>query len=779
MLKKIKQLSFLKLSSFKIGLIVTFLLLAICLYHGPKANLTLIERLELTWLDTLFKIRGQKYPGNEVKIIAIDDESIEKLGRWPWDRIRFAELIDILNDAKAKVIGFDIIFSEPQITQEQEKLKSLEKSYKKLGLESINKNSSLFYEKLLNALEVIDSDRVLGSSFENAGNVILAAALDPEYRAEDRRQKVERRGDDILENLSRFSYFLTEDPGLLEKELQPPEARAVLPPLVPFMEKALSVGNAQAIITDLDGISRKESMVVKYKDFYYPPLGLEIARVYLDIPFEKLKIIFSQGIKLGNIFIPTDERERYLINFNGPQNTFPYYSFSDVLDGKIPKEEFTGKIALIGYAATGLGDKWATPFQIMFGVEKQATVVENIIHQNFLNRPANSFIYEILALLFLGIISSIILPKLSPLKSTFFSGGLILIYLLFTLSLFIFYKTWINTVFPILTALFSYTVITSYRFLTEEKEKKKIRGAFQQYLSPEVVHEIIKDPSKLKLGGEEKTLSILFSDVRGFTSISEKLKPDELVKLLNEYFNAMTEVITNIHRGTLDKFIGDAIMAFWGAPVDLPDHSLRACLSALGMIQKLKELQEKWIHEGKPKVEIGVGINTGLVVVGNMGSDTRFDYTVMGDAVNLASRLEGLTRIYGVNIIVSEFTLSSIQNLSLPLFSKGKQVGFVDEILTRELDCVRVKGKEKPIKIYELIDEKSSSISKSELIEIFHSGLKCYKERQWEKGIEKFKEALKIEPNDMPSKIYLERCNGFKATPPPDDWDGVYTMKTK
>ncbi|OGL42345.1 MAG: hypothetical protein A3C43_10375 [Candidatus Schekmanbacteria bacterium RIFCSPHIGHO2_02_FULL_38_11] len=748
-----------KLSGSKIGIVATLLLFVICLLHGPKTNITLIERLELTWLDTLFKLRGKKNPGNEVKIIAVDDKSITKLGRWPWDRAKFSELIDILIDAKVKVIGFDIIFSEPQITQEQKKLNELEKSFKKLNLQSLNKDSSVFYKKIINSLEAIDNDNLLGNSFKKAGNVVLAVALDPESRVEESKAAE----NDVLENLSRFSYFLTEDPGLIENALQPPEARTVLPPLIPFMEKVLSVGNAQAIITDLDGISRKESLVVKYRDFYYPPFGLEIARAYLDIPFEKLKIIFGQGIKLDKIFIPTDERERYLINFNGPQNTFKYYSFSDVLDGKFPKEEFSGKVALIGYAATGLGDKWATPFQIMFGVEKQATVIENIIHQNFLNRPANAFIFEMLALLILGVISSVILPKLSPLNSTFFSTGMIFIYLLFTVTLFIFYSTWINAVFPTLTTLSSYIVITSYRFLTEEKEKRKIRGAFQQYLSPEVVQEIIKDPSKLKLGGEEKILSILFSDVRGFTTISEKLKPDELVKLLNEYFNAMTEVITNIHKGTLDKFIGDAIMAFWGAPVDLPDHPLRACLSALGMIKKLKELQEKWIQEGKPKVEIGIGINTGMVVVGNMGSDSRFDYTVMGDSVNLASRLEGLTRTYGINIIISEFTLSTLEN----------------EFVTRELDCVRVKGKVKPVKIFELIDEKPLSSDKSDVIEIFHTGLKSYKKRSWEKGIEEFQKALKIDPDDIPSKIYLERCIAFKSAPPPDDWDGVFTMKTK
>ena len=769
--------SSLKLTSFGIGIIVTVFMLLICLFHGPNANITLIERLELTSLDTMFKLRGTKNPGNEIKIIAIDDKSIERLGRWPWDRVRFAEMVNFLKETGVKTIGFDIILSEPQITEEERKLKFLEQYFRELKLEKSDRNSSLFYKEILKSQEGINNDKLLSASFEKSGNVILAAALDPENRDEENSRK--KISAEVLENLNRFSYFLTEDPGSLETALQPPEANAVLPPLVPFMEKALSVGNAQAIITDLDGISRKESMVVRYKDFYYPPLGLEIARIYLDIPFEKLKIVFAQGIKLGKIFIPTDERERYLINFCGPQNTFPYYSFSDVLDGKIPKKNFKGKIILIGYAATGLGDKWATPFQIMFGVEKQATLVENIIHRNFLNRPANAFLYEIFAILFLGILSALILPKLSPLRSTFFSAGLAFVYLLFAVFLFIFYKTWINAVFPILTTVFSYVTITSYRFLTEEKEKRKIRGAFQQYLSPEVVHEVIKDPSKLKLGGEEKNLSILFSDVRGFTTISEKLRPDELVKLLNEYFNAMTEVITKNNRGTLDKFIGDAIMAFWGAPVDLPDHSLRACLSALGMIRKLKELQAKWGREGKPLVEIGVGINTGTVIVGNMGSDNRFDYTVMGDAVNLASRLEGLNKAYGTKIIISEFTLNSIQNPSTPLFSKEGQGGFEDKIITRELDCVRVKGKDKPVRIFELIDEKASVTGRYDIIEIFHEGLKCYKERQWVKGIEKISEALRINPDDLPSKIYLERCTHFKANPPSDDWDGVYTMKTK
>ncbi|MBI5966515.1 MAG: adenylate/guanylate cyclase domain-containing protein [Deltaproteobacteria bacterium] len=317
--------------------------------------------------------------------------------------------------------------------------------------------------------------------------------------------------------------------------------------------------------------------------------------------------------------------------------------------------------------------------------------------------------------------------------------------------------------YPLLNLILTYLGITGYRYMTEEREKKKIRGAFQYYLSPSVVDQMLHNPEKLKLGGEKKDLTVLFSDIRGFTSISERMTPETLVKFLNEYLTKMTDIVFK-YDGLLDKYMGDALMAIWGAPLDQPDHAQRACYTALEMVEELWGLQKKWSAEGLPTLNIGIGINAGPMVVGNMGSERRFDYTVMGDSVNLGSRLEGLNKLYGTNVIVSEMTYERVR----------------EEILGRELDSVRVKGKDQRVRIYELLARRgTASAEQKAMAEEFHSALAEYENRQWDKALEAFRSILANHPNDGPAKLYAERCQILKDNPPAPDWDGVYTLTTK
>jgi adenylate cyclase len=307
-----------------------------------------------------------------------------------------------------------------------------------------------------------------------------------------------------------------------------------------------------------------------------------------------------------------------------------------------------------------------------------------------------------------------------------------------------------------------YLGITVYRYITEEREKKKIRGAFQYYLTASVINEMLKDPSKLKLGGDKKDLTVLFSDIRGFTTISEKLTPEDLVHLLNEYLTEMTNLVFK-YDGLLDKYMGDAIMAVFGAPLDQPDHALRACRTALGMMDELKKLQEKWADEGRPVFDIGIGINSGDMVVGNMGSDMRFDYTVMGDMVNLGSRLEGINKEYGTNIVISEYTYAVVK----------------DALFCRELDSVRVKGKKLPVKIYELLGEKKDAEKWEKAVSLFEEGLSKYKQALWDEAIAAFRKVLEVRQDDAPAKLYIDRCEELKKNPPEGSWDGVFTMTRK
>jgi adenylate cyclase len=313
-----------------------------------------------------------------------------------------------------------------------------------------------------------------------------------------------------------------------------------------------------------------------------------------------------------------------------------------------------------------------------------------------------------------------------------------------------------------MTMVFVYFGVTTYRFMTEEKKKRELKEAFSHYVAPSLVNHILQDPAKLVLGGEERRLTVLFSDIRGFTTISESLSPQALVKLMNDYLTPMTDVVL-AQDGTIDKYMGDAIMAFWGAPIWQEDHPVRACRAALQMLEKLAELQKAWEQQGIPRLDIGVGISTGKLTVGNMGSTTRFDYTVMGDSVNLGSRLEGLNKEYGTHIIVPKYTYEDVKN----------------DFILRQLDLIKVKGKKIPIKIYELMGHADDSGRLREAAGLFETGLQAYMVRDWDKAEDYFNKTLGILPHDGPATTFLARVKDLRQANLPDDWDGVFVMTKK
>jgi adenylate cyclase len=341
--------------------------------------------------------------------------------------------------------------------------------------------------------------------------------------------------------------------------------------------------------------------------------------------------------------------------------------------------------------------------------------------------------------------------------------ALIFLYLLGNYMLFTRLNLLLSALYPGLSIGFAYVFFEGYRNLLIEKKGRYLRKAFSSYVSPEVVAEILQNPDKLKLGGEKRKITVLFSDIRGFTSLSERMPPEALVSLLNEYLSPMTQIVMN-ERGTLDKYIGDAIMAIFGAPMNVPDHPKRACQAALYMIERLEKLNLKWKDIGWHHISIGVGINTGEAIVGNMGANVRFDYTAIGDTVNLASRLEGLNKFYGTQIIVSKSTLEDIGS---------------SQFLMRELDLVRVKGKEKPISIFELVSFYPGDSQRTSLAGFFAEALYLYRDREFYEARERFAGILKMFPEDKPSALYVERCSNYIVQPPPDAWDGVYIAKEK
>jgi len=454
-------------------------------------------------------------------------------------------------------------------------------------------------------------------------------------------------------------------------------------------------------------------------------------------------------------------QSRILINYYAEPGGYNYISFSDVYLNKTNPEYFKGKIVLIGVTSPVEHDDYTVPIsnQDMPGVEIHANLVQSILTKDFIYYQDDISAIGIIFLF--GIITGLLLYKYKIYIATILLIIIAIIYVF--LSIYIFDTGIIMKIlYPILSVVMvSFALIVVY-YRTEERSRKWITSIFGKYVSPIVIDNLIKNPDLINLGGEKRNITIFFSDIRGFTSISEKLMPEELVHLLNEYLTEMTTIIIK-NDGLVDKYMGDAIMAFWGAPLEQPNHAEMACSSSLEMIIKIKELQEKWKKENIPSFDIGIGLNSGDAIVGNMGSSSRFDYTAMGDNVNLASRMEGLNKIYGTNIIITEKTQKIIK----------------EKFETRKLDAVRVKGKKKPILIFELISEKGNLSNKQlDFIKSYETGLDLYFEKKWKPAIKSFQEALNI-LDDFACNIFIKRCQEFIKNPPSQEWDGVWEMKTK
>jgi len=741
----------LHLSGLKIALLITFAVLVIY-YLDPN----FLSLLELKALDLRFLSRGKTATTGEVVLVTIDEKSLDELGRWPWPRNRLAQLLDALVKYDAKVVGFDIVWAEPD---ENSELKGLSAVKRKLG--ELNLTNRELQSYLSTAIERADTDRILADSVARSRRAVLGYFF--HFFAQESPDGKKKAPQENLPPLSYYNLVKYTSEDATKVDLFAADYAEVN---IPAISEAAEGAGYFNIFPDRDGTVRWVPLVIKYQDRHYCALSLAVLQKFLDNAPLALRIaeFGVEQIRLGDLSIPTNEEGRMLINYRGPQKTFPHFSAADIIHGRAPASAFRGKIALVGATAIGIYDIRVTPFDHVFpGLEVHANVIDSILKRDFLYRPNWVTLFDILAIIIIGLALGIVLPRVKALWGAL-AGGLVLF--AFTLSAkFLFQEqgSWVNMTYPLLNLILTYLGITGYRYMTEEREKKKIRGAFQYYLSPSVVDQMLRNPEKLKLGGEKKDLTVLFSDIRGFTSISERMTPETLVKFLNDYLTKMTDIVFK-YGGLLDKYMGDALMAIWGAPLDQPDHAQRACYTALEMVDELWALQKKWSAEGMPKLNIGIGINAGPMVVGNMGSERRFDYTVMGDSVNLGSRLEGLNKLYGTNIIVSEMTYERVR----------------EEILGRELDSVRVMGKDQPVRIYQLL-ARSIRVSPEQkaLAEEFHCALRGYKDRNWDGALQAFQSILAKNPHDGPAKLYAERCRILKENPPPPDWDGVYTLTTK
>ena len=714
---------------------------------------TFIDTFDNKLRDYMFILRGKKDHSNNVVIIDLDEKSLNELGQWPWPRDKFAKILENLTLSNIGVIGLDIVFAEHDQS-------SPSKVFKDLGMPNDN---------------VPDFDKILNQTVENTPT-ILGYQFVLNEREFIKKEEIDVPAIIVERNKEEGQDLLIHALGTV---LNYPD----------LQDSGYSSGFFNNI-PDSSGVIRSVPMVIRYGDQLYPSLALEIVRASMGINavFVNYSNLGIENVQIGDFKIPTDRHGRFIVNFRGPNHTFKYFSAVDIYNGNFDPKELDGKVALIGTTAAGLLDLRAIPFEPVYpGVEVHANIIDNILTQDFLFVPTWADGANLLVL-FSVIVLTVLLVTYSPLWinpfvmftviGLIFYGGY---YALFTHGMVF------NTFLPIIAVMLATLTATFLDYIFEIRHEQLIKSKFASKVSQEVMENLLVDPESDAFAAMEKEVTVFFSDVRNFTNISESMpNANTLIEFMNEYMDPMTEIIID-EKGTVDKFIGDAVMAYWNAPGSVPDHADRAVTATMKQLYKVKELN-KFIEKderfqatvqmckekGIPPIDIGIGLNSGEVVVGEMGSTRRSDYTIIGDPVNLGARLESLCKHYGSKCNISNFT-------------KWKLEG---DYIFRFLDIVTVKGQTHPVQIWQVIDfdndgegEKLYDVTRERLDEelfTYHRALDLYQHGEFEESLEIFKEmdAWEDKTNKNIYKIYIERCEHY-IEHPPKDFDGVFRWTTK
>lgn len=705
-------------------------------------NISLLTSLEGIAADIRLNSTLQGGVDQRIVIVDIDESSLSQYGQWPWNRNILAQLLDTLFDHyQVQSLGFDMVFAEPagkeftNINSEVKNLKNISHDAKKV----------IEYEAM--------QDQRFAKAMENR-NISLGIFFNQGQNSQ----------------LNQLPTAITQLDAATNQALSLPKPQGYTANLSEFHQANATSGFFDNPVVDKDGKFRRVPLFQSFQSQLYPSLALSMAQLTLnnselDIQLvEQGEYLAITGVQLGHRLIATDKAGAVQIPFRGPEGSFPYISVSDILDRKIALDELKNKTILIGTSAPGLLDLRSTPVdESMPGVEVHANIIAGILDQNIPQEPAYLIAVQSIGYLLLGLFLLLVPHFLSPIYTLVLSSLLILASLSVNIIL------WQQGLMfplatPILLIISFFIFHMSWGFFIESRHKRAITRLFSQYVPPQLVKEMAKTPEQITLAGESKELTVLFADVRNFTNISEAISPQELTALMNQILTPMTEAIYR-NMGTVDKYMGDAIMAFWGAPVAQEDHANKAVLSALGMQKKIRQLSEQLQAKGHPEIAIGIGINTGIMSVGNMGSEYRMAYSVMGDAVNLGSRLEGLSKVYGARIIVSENCQQQ-----------------APEFLYRVLDKVRVKGKKEPIRILEPISRLQScefeDIRKSALL---NEAIELYCHRQWLDALDMLDKIEQFNDSHYEKviQLYRQRIYEFQQHPPADDWDCVFTFSEK
>ncbi|MFN2425605.1 MAG: CHASE2 domain-containing protein [Candidatus Binatia bacterium] len=728
-------------------------LLGVALAVLRVVGLAPLAVLDARAVDLRLLARGPAPAAPEVVIVAIDNASIEQLGRWPWPRTLLARLLERIDAAEPAVVGFDIVQSEPTTAPD-------------LSLLAGRVDSAALAQVETALAESNPEDLALTAAITKSGRAVLGYFFDfsVKNRAPDPRAVLTSYG--AVQSTS-------SPPGDGEEEV--PGTAAVVSNLPAMSAAARATGYFNTLPDSVirsgsrvfpgDGRFRRMPMAIRYGERMAMPLALSMLTVaYPDKPPRLRIATFGvEEVRFGKDPIPVAEDGQLLLNFRGPGETFEHVPAADVLAGRVDAQALRGKLVLVGVTATAVADVRATAFDGVYpGVEIHATALDNILRGDFLHQPRWTVLVEVAAILASVLVLGAALGRARGVAAAVVAGSLVAAYFVLSQWLFVATGVPLGVVYPLAAIALAYTAISVHHFVTVDLEKRRTREAFSRYLNPELARLVSENPDMLRLGGKRLCLTVLFSDIRGFTSISEGLSPESLVEMLNVYLGEMTGIVFD-HDGTLDKYIGDAIMAVWGAPVACENHAEKACLAALEMGARLRARQDEWMARGWPRLAAGIGLHTGDMVAGNMGSSHHLSYTVMGDNVNLGSRLEGLTKTYGVSLLVSEATLTAAGD------------GFV----ARELDLVAVKGKALPVRIFELLGRTADESQWGDLVRAFADALALFRARRWDAASAAFAVLLEAHPEDGPSRLYMKRCRMYSESPPPADWAGVTVMDTK
>jgi adenylate cyclase len=684
-----------------------------------------VQQIEAQLLDLRFRLRPPAPPSDDIVLVLIDDPSIRALGRWPWSRALMADAITRLTAAGARTIGIDLLLAEPEAGEAP--AAALDRLREALGkLEGQEAAGADIAQLLARLRDDRSGDAKLAAEIRAAGNVVLPFSFGFDAPAEATLPEPPPA-------VAATAFRIVHGPDDA-RSIVPLAATSLLAPIPELADAAVSLGHT-------NGTAHFEFPAAAYGGNPYPSFALEVARRQLGVDRDEVRLELGRGVWLDDRLVPTDNLTRFVVNYRG-LGRFGTVSFAQVLAGEVPAADFEGKVVLIGGTAAGVGDKFATPFNpLMPGVERHATVIDDVLRQDFVVRRDITALVDLGFVVLGGLLIGWLGQRGRLLAPSLGLGAILAAVVATNLLAFFERGLWLNLFLPLMAAVAIYTAVILYKYFIGDRQERRIRAAFKHYLSPTLVEQVARDPGLLQLGGEQKELTVLFADVRDSTRLGAKLPAAAFVELLNQVMETMTRVLF-AYDGMLDKYTGDGLVAVFGAPLPQPDHALRACRTALAMLAELTPLQDRWSRPDLPRLEIGIGINTGSMIIGNMGSRERFAYTVIGDEANLGARLEAANKDFRTHILISEATWQRVRN----------------EIAARELDVVTFRGMARPVRVFEVLGTQPLPSEDAVRLERFAAGLAAYRRAQWTVAKAAFEQILALAPDDQPARIYLERC---------------------